>query len=130
MALYPPSDAGVLVCLSFAGSHVDVGITMHILSISSLSEVQMKSYSAIEYVVIEGDPVVVGVTMHILSISSVSEVMMVQKPYQTSIPLLYLCGDHCNVIRSFLSILTSTGFHLCPLFRSLNTKYQKLENVL
>lgn len=41
--MFPVSSAEIFarVASIFAGSHVDVGITMHILSISSLSEVQM-----------------------------------------------------------------------------------------
>ncbi|VVC99801.1 unnamed protein product [Leptidea sinapis] len=64
------------------GPPVDVGVTMYVLSISSLSEVKMV-YS--EYFYVDalditgalGPPVEVGVTMYVLSISSVSEVLMV-----------------------------------------------------
>ncbi|KOB75060.1 GABA-gated chloride channel isoform a3 [Operophtera brumata] len=52
---------------------VEVGVTMYVLSISSLSEVKMVPFSSIAEF---GPPVEVGVTMYVLSISSVSEVLM------------------------------------------------------
>ncbi|KPJ09149.1 Gamma-aminobutyric acid receptor subunit beta [Papilio machaon] len=84
---------------NYGGPPVDVGVTMYVLSISSLSEVKMSSFdrgSTGAHVIvlwfgfhgarnerdsrlglIAGPPVEVGVTMYVLSISSVSEVLMV-----------------------------------------------------
>ncbi|KOB78816.1 Uncharacterized protein OBRU01_01726 [Operophtera brumata] len=83
---------------NYGGQPVEVGITMYVLSISSLSEVQMvTTYVAraapvshpphhsprgaalghTHCALVAGPPVEVGVTMYVLSISSVSEVLMV-----------------------------------------------------
>ncbi|CAG9558759.1 unnamed protein product [Danaus chrysippus] len=75
---------------NYGGPPVDVGVTMYVLSISSLSEVKMlRDMSTSDLVftapmalnsqlfgLIAGPPVEVGVTMYVLSISSVSEVLM------------------------------------------------------
>ncbi|CAB3380771.1 Hypothetical predicted protein [Cloeon dipterum] len=81
---------------NYGGTPVEVGITMYVLSISSLSEVQMPERSGVirsrplfarpptvataltlrDHSDVTGPPVEVGVTMYVLSISSVSEVLM------------------------------------------------------
>ncbi|KAI8126203.1 Gamma-aminobutyric acid receptor subunit beta [Lucilia cuprina] len=68
---------------NYGGPPVEVGVTMYVLSISSLSEVKMKMKTnkftkpnKRVCVYVAGPPVEVGVTMYVLSISSVSEVLM------------------------------------------------------